>query len=718
MGSTGPALSAATGSGSRSRARATSWRRSSPRRLGRARRGRGPLVQRRGAVDRRARCSNARRARRACSTPTPRRPRARRGRHPPESAVARAARAGWRCPTSATSTPSRWRARSRTGTHGTGTRLPNLSGRWRVVELILRRRPASGRSPAATSCSAARVSPGRARRDRGGHAALRCPRSASHIDDRPEPLEDVLEELQARADAHDHFEFWTFPHATSRSSRTLDRTDDPPTRLEPGARPRRGDVLMDNHAFRALNEVAKRFPGTIPRLNRFASAVASQRERVDWSLRDLRLRAARALRGDGVRRLRASTPWPPCARPARRSSATRSASRSSCASPRATTRCSPAHGRGQRVRRRARLPGDGVRAGRSAEVEAALGRARRAPALGQALVPQAPTDFARRYPRWDDFQASARELDPGGPLRQRVGPRRAGMSAMKTLQHLRRPPSTYDPDGPRGLPRAACDRFGPKIGAVEASAATVYELPPGQALCPYHYESDEEWMLVLLRRAQRRAIPEGDGRAQGAVTPPRFLVGPTGAHKMFNALRPRRCADPGCSPPRRSRRTPSTRTPTRSGSGTADRARARRSRGWARVSTTTTANYFLRGRSCPRRGRSGTVSTTAPLRRRCTTSKRSHSSPALAWRNHTRSPTPAARRPPCPPTAFGTSPAPSRASSLRPAGSNGRGSRSRPGRSEAGTAAERGREFRRGLAHHRQHEQRGGPRLEGAISNT
>ena len=26
---------------------------------------------------------------------------------------------------------------------------------------------------------------------------------------------------------------------------------------------------------------------------------------------------------------------------------------------------------------------------------------------------------------------------------------------------------------------------------------SLYELPPGQANCPCHYESDEEWLLVL-----------------------------------------------------------------------------------------------------------------------------------------------------------------------------------------------------------------------------
>ena len=48
-----------------------------------------------------------------------------------------------------------------------------------------------------------------------------------------------------------------------------------------------------------------------------------------------------------------------------------------------------------------------------------------------------------------------------------------------------------DPEGYRG----GMNRFGPKIGGARMGA-TLYELPPGQALCPYHYESEEEWLLV------------------------------------------------------------------------------------------------------------------------------------------------------------------------------------------------------------------------------
>src|SRR4051812_30897793 len=167
-----------------------------------------------------------------------------------------------------------------TGTHGTGTRFPNLSGQVTSVELMLA--DGSGLTlDRGDELLAARVSLGAL----GVIVAvtIRCvPAFRLRNADHPEPLDDVLDELQERADAHDHFEFWTFPHAGIALTRTHDRTEDPPRR--PGrARAYTSDVLLDNHAFRAVNEVARRFPGTIPRLNRFASAVASQRERVDWS---------------------------------------------------------------------------------------------------------------------------------------------------------------------------------------------------------------------------------------------------------------------------------------------------------------------------------------------------------------------------------------------------------------------------------------------------
>ena len=55
------------------------------------------------------------------------------------------------------------------------------------------------------------------------------------------------------------------------------------------------------------------------------------------------------------------------------------------------------------------------------------------------------------------------------------------------------------------------NRFGPAIGASRLGGS-VYDLPPGQSICPYHYEyPEEEWLLVLEGTATVRH-PGGDGR--------------------------------------------------------------------------------------------------------------------------------------------------------------------------------------------------------------
>ena len=44
----------------------------------------------------------------------------------------------------------------------------------------------------------------------------------------------------------------------------------------------------------------------------------------------------------------------------------------------------------------------------------------------------------------------------------------------------------YDDTDPEGY-RAGMARFGPALGASQMGAS-LYELPPGQSICPYHYE--------------------------------------------------------------------------------------------------------------------------------------------------------------------------------------------------------------------------------------
>ena len=89
----------------------------------------------------------------------------------------------------------------------------------------------------------------------------------------------------------------------------------------------------------------------------------------------------------------------------------------------------------------------------------------------------------------------------------------------------------YDASDPEGY-RAGMDRFGPKIGATQLGGS-VYELPPGQSICPYHYEyPEEEWLFVLSGRVDVRT-PEGEEEL-GPMEVVCFPFGPEGAHKVTN----------------------------------------------------------------------------------------------------------------------------------------------------------------------------------------
>jgi uncharacterized cupin superfamily protein len=88
----------------------------------------------------------------------------------------------------------------------------------------------------------------------------------------------------------------------------------------------------------------------------------------------------------------------------------------------------------------------------------------------------------------------------------------------------------HDADDPDGY-HAGYVKLGPPLGA-EMLAGTIYELPPGQSNCPYHYESDEEWLLVLEGKLTVRH-PEGEDELdRGDLVC--FPAGPEGAHKLTN----------------------------------------------------------------------------------------------------------------------------------------------------------------------------------------
>jgi uncharacterized cupin superfamily protein len=89
----------------------------------------------------------------------------------------------------------------------------------------------------------------------------------------------------------------------------------------------------------------------------------------------------------------------------------------------------------------------------------------------------------------------------------------------------------YDAADPQGF-RSGMARFGARLGA-ECSGASLYELPPGEALCPYHYEyGEEEWLLVLSGRPSLRH-PGGTDELR-PLDLLCFVRGPEGAHQIRN----------------------------------------------------------------------------------------------------------------------------------------------------------------------------------------
>jgi uncharacterized cupin superfamily protein len=97
--------------------------------------------------------------------------------------------------------------------------------------------------------------------------------------------------------------------------------------------------------------------------------------------------------------------------------------------------------------------------------------------------------------------------------------------------NLSDPSLERDPDEPDGF-HAGMFRFGKQLGATE-TGASLYELPPGQAVCPYHYEyGEEEWLLVLSGRPSVRD-PEGTEQLE-PLDMVFFPKGPDGAHQVRN----------------------------------------------------------------------------------------------------------------------------------------------------------------------------------------
>jgi uncharacterized cupin superfamily protein len=88
----------------------------------------------------------------------------------------------------------------------------------------------------------------------------------------------------------------------------------------------------------------------------------------------------------------------------------------------------------------------------------------------------------------------------------------------------------YDPEDPVGY-RCGAALVGQQAGA-SATNVKLYEMPRGESLCPYHYEFEEEWLLLLSGELILRT-PLGE-RPLSAGELVCFPAGPAGAHKVTN----------------------------------------------------------------------------------------------------------------------------------------------------------------------------------------
>lgn len=116
---------------------------------------------------------------------------------------------------------------------------------------------------------------------------LQCvPAFMLHAVDEPLPLEDVLDTLDERVAASDHFEFYWFPHTdvalTKRQTRFPEST---PRRPLPAVGRWIDETLLSNGVYRAVCAAGQVLPAITPPFNRLAVKLTGDREYTDRSHR-------------------------------------------------------------------------------------------------------------------------------------------------------------------------------------------------------------------------------------------------------------------------------------------------------------------------------------------------------------------------------------------------------------------------------------------------
>jgi L-gulono-1,4-lactone dehydrogenase len=171
-----------------------------------------------------------------------------------------------------------------TATHGTGARFRNLSAQVESTELVLADGSVVELGPDdPEGLLAARVGL--------GALGILCsvtlravPAYTIRRVDRPAPLGEAPDELDELADAHDHFEFYAFPHTEIAILRESERTDRPP-RPRSAATEFVNEVVVENWIPSAFARLSRAFPDLTPPLARSLAGRIGRSVKVDRSYR-------------------------------------------------------------------------------------------------------------------------------------------------------------------------------------------------------------------------------------------------------------------------------------------------------------------------------------------------------------------------------------------------------------------------------------------------
>ena len=171
-----------------------------------------------------------------------------------------------------------------TATHGTGAAFRNLSAQLESVELVLADGSVAELGPEdPDALLAARVGLGTL----GIVYAVTLrtvPAFTIRRVDRPAPLAETLDGIDELAAAHDHFEFYAFPHTEIAVLRESERVDGPP-RPRPRAAEFLQEVVLENWVADAFARASRALPALTPPLARFVAGRIRRSVKVDRSYR-------------------------------------------------------------------------------------------------------------------------------------------------------------------------------------------------------------------------------------------------------------------------------------------------------------------------------------------------------------------------------------------------------------------------------------------------